>query len=286
MFTAAVTRVEEGRRRRITSAERLIIPHIGPEPAGAGLALGQHRYGGVVGMNAFGYKNMRLDRVNQRHQSGRRGANPVRQCRYVEINALAGIGRALPVERQMQAIFGEQHLCEQMRSGAAARDRVRGGRRLGDRFAGAAGELLAHVLDHFPLPRHHFQHLGHILADLAQVTTAATRAGGGRGVNDTFAWQMLGQWTARRLLASKAAHRNRLSCRRCRYLGRRLALGCRLFQIGKLKFELFKQHAPFRRWPEPLMAQLGDGELQLFDQQRQRMSLGLRCRARCALGNQ
>jgi hypothetical protein len=56
---------------------------------------------------------------------------------------------------------------EQFWTGAPARDRVRGSRRLGDRFAGPAGELLTQVLDHFPLARNKLQRLGHVLADCA-----------------------------------------------------------------------------------------------------------------------
>ena len=36
--------------------------------------------------------------------------NPVRQCRAVELDALAGINLGLPVERQMIGIFGHQNL--------------------------------------------------------------------------------------------------------------------------------------------------------------------------------
>src|SRR5208337_4976514 len=105
--------------------------------------------------------------------------------------------RALPVERQVQAVLGEQHLCEQPWPGATARDRMRGRRRLRDALAGAAGELLAHVLDHFPLPRHELQHLGHVLADLVQKPAAAGAGCRGR-INDALARQMLGQRAARR----------------------------------------------------------------------------------------
>jgi len=45
---------------------------------------------------------------------------------------------------------------------------MRGGRQLRDRFAGAAGEFLAHVLDHFPLARDELQRLGYVFTDLAQ----------------------------------------------------------------------------------------------------------------------
>jgi hypothetical protein len=53
-----------------------------------------------------------------------------------------------------------------------------GSRRLADLLAVAAGELLADMLDHFPLPRDDLQRLGDILAQLAQPRAAAAKANG------------------------------------------------------------------------------------------------------------
>ncbi len=50
----------------------------------------------------------------------------------------------------MLAVLRDQHEGQQVRTGTAAGDRVRRRRRLADRLAAAAGELLAHVLDHLP----------------------------------------------------------------------------------------------------------------------------------------
>ncbi len=88
---------------------------------------------------------------------------------------------ALSMERQMQAVLDGQDVGQQLGSRTSARDRMRGCRRLGDRFAGAADELLAHVLDHLPPTRNELQRLGHVLADLAQsaVTAAGQVAGTG-----------------------------------------------------------------------------------------------------------
>ena len=80
---------------------------------------------------------------------GRRGcAHPIRQGRDIEVDAFAFIDVALAIERQVQAILGEQDMSEQLGTCAPARDRMGGRRRLGDRFASPAGELLAHVLDY------------------------------------------------------------------------------------------------------------------------------------------
>ena len=213
--------------------------------------------------------------------------DPVGQRRDVELDAFAGIDGALAVERQMQAVLGEQDMGEQLGAGAPARDRMRGRRRLGDRLAGAAGELLAHVLDHLPLARNELQRLGHVLADLAQGAAAAARAGQGRRIDDALARQMLGQRPARRLAPLERRHRDLLARRRCRQPRRGLGLRGILFQVGELQLELLEQRAAFRGLAEPLVPQLGDRELELLDQQRAVLRLALRrgrsrlCRTQC-----
>jgi hypothetical protein len=110
-----------------------------------------------------------------------------------------------------------------LRAGAPTRDRVRRRRRLGDRLAGAAGELLAHVRDHFPLARDQFQCLGHVLAELVQRAAAARTCRRGR-IDDALARQMFRQRPARRLAPLERrdgdlrGHR-RSRCELCRGLG-------------------------------------------------------------------
>src|SRR5258708_37901596 len=87
---------------------------------------------------------------------------------------------------------------EQLGACAPARDWMRWGRRLRDRFAGPAGELLAHVLDHFPPARDELQRLGHILTDLAQCPAPTARAGPGPGEDATLARRVPRQPPARR----------------------------------------------------------------------------------------
>jgi hypothetical protein len=81
--------------------ERAIVSYIGPQSARARLALGQNRHRRVIGMDAFSCKNVYLDSIYQRPQGHSRGADPVRECGDIERNALMGVGRALPGERQM-----------------------------------------------------------------------------------------------------------------------------------------------------------------------------------------
>lgn len=167
MLTTAVRRVDEHSRRRIWPGKRAVVAHIGPEPAGPGLALGQHRHRGVVAVDALGREDVAPDRIYQRHQGCGGGAHPVRERRHVEVDAFTLIDVALTIERQVQAVLGEQDMGQQLGPRTPARNRMRGGRRLGDRFAGPADELLAHMLDHLPLARNELQRLGHVLADLA-----------------------------------------------------------------------------------------------------------------------
>jgi hypothetical protein len=63
--------------------------------------------------------------------------------------------------------------------------------------------------------------------------------------------------------------------RGCCYLRRRLGLRGILFHVGKCEFELLKHRAPFRGLAKPLVAQLGDRELHLLDQQRPGACFGL-----------
>jgi hypothetical protein len=143
---------------------------------------------------------------------------------------------------------------EQLGARAPARDWMRWGRRLRDRFAGPAGELLAHVLDHFPLARDELQRLGHVLTDLAQYPAPTARAGRGHRIDDTLARQMLGQRTARRPAPFEGRHHNLLARRRrSRHPRRRFGLRRILFQVGELKLELLEQRATLRGLAVPLV---------------------------------
>ena len=92
----------------------------------------------------------------------------------------------------------------------AARRGVEGCRRLRDRLAIAARELLAHRLDHLPLPRNHLQRLGDILAQLRQLLRPTAGTARGRRDHDALAWQVLGERLARRPLAPEGLYGLRL----------------------------------------------------------------------------
>jgi hypothetical protein len=59
VFTGAVARVAEHRRRRRRSGEGPVVADIGPEPAGDGPALRQHRHRGVVAVQPRGAEHTR-----------------------------------------------------------------------------------------------------------------------------------------------------------------------------------------------------------------------------------
>ena len=123
-------------------------------------------------MHAVGGKHVAADQLAERAQRGGTGADVIGQGRDVEVDALAGIGFALPVERLMLAELGVKDHRQQARPDMAARNDVERRRRLGDLLAGPAAELLAHGLDHLPLARHHLQGFRDRLAELGELATA------------------------------------------------------------------------------------------------------------------
>ncbi len=140
MLAATVAGVVEHRRRRRRSAEWPIVAHVGPEPAGDGLALGQHRHGGVITVDPRSGQHVGTDQRHQRRQRGRAGADPVAHGGDIEVDVLTRIRLTLTI----------------------------------------AGELLPHRLDHLPLPRDHLQRLGDRLAELGQFAAAARTLGRAR----------------------------------------------------------------------------------------------------------
>jgi hypothetical protein len=118
-------------------------------------------------VDALGREHVRPDRLDQRHQARGCGAHPIGKGADVDRHALASVDRALAGERQMLAVLGRQHQGKQMRTSTATGDGVRGSRRLADRLAAAAGDLLPHMHDHLPAARHAFEGLGDVLAELA-----------------------------------------------------------------------------------------------------------------------
>src|SRR5205814_9468001 len=115
-----------------------------------------------------------------------------------DLDPCAGIGLALTVQRLMQQELVDQHHRQQAWPGKTTRDRMRRRRRLGDRLAIPAGELLADVFDNLPAPRLAFQGFRDHLAELVQPLAAALAARARRGFDDAFDRQVVWQRTSRR----------------------------------------------------------------------------------------
>src|SRR6516225_12303645 len=75
-----------------------------------------------------------------------------------------------------------------------------------DRLARPAAELLAHMLGHEPLPRHHIERLGDILANLGELGAATTRTARRRRMNDAPTRQIGWKVAPRRLTPREAPH--------------------------------------------------------------------------------
>ena len=141
MLLPPVARGEVEGRRRIGGAEGAIVTHIGPDPARLGLALGQDRHRGVIGVQALRRQNVPGDQLMQRlHRRGRR-VDLVGRRRDGEVDALAGVSITLAVQRLMLPELLEEDCRQQVRPNEAARRHMEGRRWLSDRLARAAAEL-------------------------------------------------------------------------------------------------------------------------------------------------
>ncbi len=189
-------------------------------------------------MQAFGSKNMGFDECIQRLQHGCARPDLVGQRRHAQIDALALVALALPVQRLMLAELLEQDHGKKVWSGKAARRDMERRRWLGDRFAIPARELLAHRLDHLPPARDHFQRLGDVFAQLRQFDRAAARAAFGSGNDDALARQILGKRPPCRPTVPEQSDLCRLAC--CLLGGRPVLARCR-FEILQLQFHLLNQ---------------------------------------------
>ena len=269
VFAPAVGREVEHGRRGIATAEGPVVAHVDPHAARAGLktdALSQHRHGGVIAMEPSRRHDVSLDQPEQRLQDPRAGAHLVGQRRQAEQHAFPGVALGLPVQRDVLAVFLEQHHGEQARPGPATRDGVEGCRRLSDALAGAAGEALAHGLDHGPLARHHLQRFGDVLAHLRQARAAAARAGAGARHHDAHTRQVGREGLARRL---PPVRRGRHSGLGGGLLSREGVRGSRGFELLELQLVLVEEAlGPFGALAVEGSGELGNLKPQVRDQRR------------------
>ena len=201
---------------------------------------------------------MRLDQRMQRLQRGCAGANPVGQGGDVQLNPLAGIGVALAVQGEVVGELAGQHHGQQVRPGAAARDRVERCRWLGDRLAGPATPLLADRLHHLPLTWDHLQRFCDALAQPSQLVAPATRAGSWAGQHHPLAREVGRQRAAHGATAGETTDLA------AGPLGGSFVLAGRGLQLLQLQFQLVQQlAAALGGGAEALVAQLGDQQLQV-----------------------
>ena len=150
MFVPSVSRGVIQRRRRRATAKGTIVADIGPDVPRDRLALRQDRHICIVAKEPFGRQNMSLNQRVKRLQRRRAGADLVGQRRQAEVDAFARISLALPVQRLMLAELLEQDHGQKVGPGKTTRRHMERRRRLRDRLAVPAGELLAHRLDDLP----------------------------------------------------------------------------------------------------------------------------------------
>jgi hypothetical protein len=211
-------------------------------------------------VDALGGEYVLADQLAERAQHDGGGADMIGQGRDVEVNAFAGIGFALPVQRLVLAVLGVKDHRQQTRPDMAARNDVERRRRLGDLLAGAAGELLTDGLDHLPLPRHDLQGLRDGLAELGELA-ATTRARLRCRNHYPLARQMRRKGCPHRLSTGERVHRRASRCRGDFVLCR----ACRCF--FELQFQLVEQlAAALGGLPVVLAPQLGDQQLVMGDQ--------------------
>ena len=196
-------------------------------------------------MQAVGISHVGLDQGMDRLQRDSRVPDQIRQCGQAQLDAFPGKPFSLPVQRLVLTIFLKGDHGDQAGPGPSTRDRMKRGWWLADLFASPTSELLAHGLDHLPLPRDHLQSLGDILAHLHDTVRATAGAGGRCLYDNPLPRQVIGERLAHRRAAREGAHRRGLFGRP---FGGQGVLGGRRFQLFKLQFQLIDQAgAPFRR---------------------------------------
>ncbi len=125
MDALAIGRVKVDRSWRNRRTPRPLITHCDPEPPGPGLAGagGEHRDGGVVGVQHAAGADMAADCLGQGGEQELGLADPVGEGCAVKFNAFARIDDRLAVQRGVVGEFGDQDVGDQAGAGPAAFDR-------------------------------------------------------------------------------------------------------------------------------------------------------------------
>jgi hypothetical protein len=150
----------------------------------------------------------------------------------VKIDALASVDLCLAVQRAMIGIFCDEHMRQQSRSCEATLDHARWRRRFDNALAPGAGKLRPHMANHLEVSWNVLQHLGYILAEVAQRFAAIGAAVLLRKMGYDFAGKMRGK-----RLAGGPGLRLGLRCGRFYACFSR---GLRSLQLFQAQFELFE----------------------------------------------
>ena len=272
MRTLAIRAVEiAGGGRRLRVAGGPAVADIDPEAAlpGAATAGVEHRHRRVVAVQPVAGEDMGAERVDERRHQRRGAADPVGHGRAGDLHALAGVDVGLAIERKMVAVLGAEHVGDEAGPGLAALDRQARRRRLHRGVAVAAGVAGPDVADDAERRRHVLQHLGDVLAALAERAAAAIRADRRRLVAHLLARQMRWRELPGRAFGRDGRGNGRGRGRtRCRLGQGRLAVLEREFQLGDRPVELL------RRGAEPGPLQRGELGLQPVDQRVARAQRG------------
>jgi hypothetical protein len=216
-------------------------------------------------MDPVAGKHRRLDVFERRLECCAGGADQIGQGGDAEVDTFQGEPLGLAVQRLVLTKFVIGDHRKQAGSGEGARDGVEWCWFLADFIAIAAGEFLAHMLDHLECAWGGFQRLGDTLAELGQARPTAAAALGRPGQDNALARQVLGERLARGTLAGKAGDGG--GFRLCGFLlGAQFILGRGGLEVFELQFHLVDQpRRAFRLGAVERALELLDLQLQMRD---------------------
>ena len=198
MLAAATRRIAEQHDRRALAAMAAIVGGDRPEEAFLDLAAPgiEHRRRGFVHEQTIRRSQMPAHVTGDGLEMEAGPAGPIAQCRPIQLDALASIDLGLPVERQMVAELGDDHLRDQRLGRQAARHHMLGRMGLHHRARAATASVFRAARDqHAPLRRDHVQPFAHVLADLRHLAATA-RAQRAFGLDDPLHPRQMGRQVA------------------------------------------------------------------------------------------
>ncbi len=161
--------------RRFGSAPRPLLARVHPKPSrlGSSAARIEYRDRRVIGKEMVGGEHVLAQPFVQGLEPPACAANPARERRAAEIDAVTVEDLRLPIERKMIAVFADQHVREQRRRRKTASDQSLWRAGLHHLVAGAAGVFRTGRTQDAKLRRDPIQHLADALADQMESTATA-----------------------------------------------------------------------------------------------------------------